>query len=306
MSPILSRRSLLALAALPLISSQGRTQPRPVAVASFSIIGDMLRQLAGEAMEIRVLAGPETDAHHFQPRPSDAEALRGAALVLRNGLGFDAWIDRLLRSTSYRGVVVTATEGITPRRTEVARSGHAAGAPDPHAWQDVRLAAAYAEAILAGLAAADPSGTEGYRAAGQAYAARLAALDAWVRERLGSVPPERRVLVTSHDAFGYFAAAYGVRVLAPQGMGGSAQPSAGRVAALIRQIRQESVTAVFLEGPGSQVVMRQIARDAGVHVGGRLYADTLSPPDGPAASYEAMMRHNVELMVAAMLGRQAP
>ena len=306
MSPILSRRSLLALAALPLIPGRPWAQARPVAVVSFSILGDMLRQLAGEAMEIRVLAGPETDAHHFQPRPSDAEALRGAALVLRNGLGFDAWIDRLLRSTAYSGVVVTAADGITPRRTEVARGGHAAGAPDPHAWQDARLAAAYAEAILAGLVAADPSGAEGYRAAGEAYAARLAALDAWVRERLDSVPPARRVLVTSHDAFGYFAAAYGVRVLAPQGMGAGAQPSAGRVAALIRQIRQEAVTAVFLEGPGSQVVMRQIARDAGVQLGGRLYADTLSPPDGPAAGYEAMMRHNVELMVAAMLGRQAP
>jgi zinc/manganese transport system substrate-binding protein len=260
----------------------------------------MLRQLAGEAMDLRVLAGPETDAHHFQPRPSDAEALRGAALVLRNGLGFDAWIDRLLRSTGYRGVVATATDGITPHRTEAA-GGHAAGAPDPHAWQDVRLAAAYAEAILAGLVAADPPGAARYQAAGRAYAARLAALDAWVRDRLGSVPPARRVLVTSHDAFGYFAAAYGVRVLTPQGVGAGAQPSAGRVAALIRQIRQEAITAVFLEGPGSQVVMQQIARDAGVRVGGRLYADTLSPPDGRAPGYEAMMRHNVELMVAAML-----
>jgi zinc/manganese transport system substrate-binding protein len=302
MTSITSRRSLLALAALSLAPDHPRAQARPVAVASFSILGDMLRQLAGEAMEIRVLAGPETDAHHFQPRPSDAEALRGAALVLRNGLGFDPWIDRLMRSTGYRGVVVTATEDITPRRTEAASGGHAAGAPDPHAWQDVRLAGAYAEAILAGLVAADPPGAARYRAAGQAYAARLAALDAWVRGRLGSVPPARRVLVTSHDAFGYFAAAYGVRVLAPQGMGAGAQPSAGRVAALIRQIRQDGLTAVFLEGPGSQVVMRQIAQDSGVRVGGRLYADTLSPPDGPAPGYEAMMRHNVELMVAAMLG----
>jgi zinc/manganese transport system substrate-binding protein len=299
MTLILPRRGLLAL---PLAAGRAQAQSRPLAVASFSILGDMLRELAGEAMEVRVLAGPEADAHHFQPRPSDAEALRGAALVLRNGLGFDSWIDRLLRSTGYRGVVVTATEGITPRRTEAALGGHAAGAPDPHAWQDVRLAAAYAEAILAGLIAADPPGAARYQAAGQAYAARLAALDGWVRERLGSVPPARRVLVTSHAAFGYFAAAYGVRVLAPQGMGAGAQPAAGRVAALIRQIRQESITAIFLEGPGSQMVMRQIARDAGVRVGGRLYADTLSAPDGPAPGYEAMMRHNVELMVTAMLG----
>jgi zinc/manganese transport system substrate-binding protein len=247
-------------------------------------------------MEVRVLAGPEADAHHFQPRPSEAEALRGAALVLRNGLGFEPWLDRLLRSAGTRGVVVTASEGITPR------PGGQGPGPDPHAWQDVRLAARYAEAILAGLLTADPPRAEAYRAAGADYVARLAALDAWVRQRIATVPAPRRVIVTSHEAFGYFAAAYGVRVLAPQGIGSSAQPSAAQLAGLVRQLRAEAISAVFLEGPGSQAVMGVLAREAGVRVGGRLYADTLSPPEGPAPSYEAMMRHNVELMVPAMLG----
>lgn len=297
MPPALPRRALLA--ALPLLRRPAVAQARPVAVASFSILGDMLRQLAGDAMEVRALAGPEADAHHFQPRPSEAEALRGAALVVRNGLGFEPWLDRLLRSTGYRGVVVTASESITPRPLAPEGQGRA---PDPHAWQDIRLAARYAEAILAGLLAADPPRAEAYRAAGADYAARLAALDAWVRQRIASVPAPRRVIVTSHEAFGYFAAAYGVRMLAPQGIGSSAQPSAAQLAALVRQLRAEAITAVFLEGPGSQAMMQVLAREAGVRVGGRLYADTLSPPEGPAPTYEAMMRHNVELMVPAMLG----
>jgi zinc/manganese transport system substrate-binding protein len=280
-----SRRALLALPAL-LMPGGGRAQGRPVVVASFSILGDMVRQLVGEAVELRVLAGPETDAHVFQPRPSEARAIEGAALVIRNGLGFEPWLDRLLRSTGYRGRVVTTTEGITPRGN------------DPHAWQDVSRARSYAAGIARGLGAVLPPAA--VRAA--EYDARLAALDAWVAGEVARVPPERRVVVTSHDAFGYFAARYGVRVLAPQGIAPNAQPSAAQVAALIRQIRAERVSAVFIEGRGSQAVMERLARDAGISLRGRLYADTLSPPDGPAPTYEAMMRHNLALLVPAMLG----
>ena len=300
--PLARRAALIASAGL--LAGQGAAaqavaqaisqtdDARPVVVASFSILGDMVRQLAGDAVALRVLAGPETDAHLFQPRPSEATAIQGAGLVVRNGLGFEPWLDRLLRSTGYRGALVTASTGITPRP---GGAGHAA---DPHAWQDVALARSYAAAIAAGLRGLLPEAA--VRAAD--YDARLAALDAWVRAEVARVPPARRVVVTSHDAFGYFAAAYGVRVLAPQGVAPNAQPSAAQVAALIRQIRAERVTAVFIEGIGSQAVMERLARDAGVTVRGRLYADTLSPPEGPAASYEAMVRHNLGLLVPAMLG----
>lgn len=301
----LARRSLPLLAAAGLLPAARapRAQARPVVVASFSILGDLVRQVAGERVALRVLAGPETDAHVFQPRPSEAEAIRGAALVVRNGLGFEPWLDRLLRSTRFAGPVTTATEGIAPRRAAPS-PGHSHGpdAPDPHAWQDVQLAQSYVRRIAEGLAGILPAEAAAVRDGAGAFIARLAALDAWVRERLAEVPPPRRVLVTSHDAFGYFAAVYGVRVLAPQGMGGHAQPSAQQVAALIRQIRAERITAVFLEGPGSQAVMERLAADAGVVPRGRLYADTLSAPDGPAPTYEAMVRHNLGLMVPAMLG----
>lgn len=291
------RRALLALAAFP---SPVLAQTRPIAIASFSILGDLLREVAGERMEIRVIAGPDVDAHHFQPRPSHAEAVRGAALLLRNGGGFDAWFNRLIPAR-FNGVTVTATEGLTLRRAP-AQPGHNHGGLDPHAWQDVRLAIAYLRNIEAGLIRADATNAAEYQQRAAAFAVRLEALDAWVRDAIGQVPESRRVVVTSHDAFAYFGAAYGVRFRAPQGMATNAEPSAQQVAALIRQIRAENITAVFIENMANPATLRRLAEEAGVRVRGRLYADALSPPDGPAATYEAMVRHNVGLMTAAMAG----
>jgi len=293
----LSRRGALALPAACLAARPAVAQTRPIVVASFSILGDMVAQVGGDRIALRVLAGPDADAHAFQPRPSDAEAIRGAALVVRNGLGFEPWLDRLLRSTRFAGPVVTAADQVAP----LPIPGRGGDVPDPHAWQDIGRAQDYVRAIAAGLTGLDAAAAPTMRDAAARYLDRLAAHDAWVRGEVARVPEARRVLVTSHGAFGYLAAAYGVRVLAPQGPGSHAQPSAQQVAALIRQIRAERITAVFLDGPGSQALMDRLARDAGVAVRGRLYADTLSPPDGPAATYEAMVRHNLGLMIPAML-----
>lgn len=291
------RRSLLALpAALPLAA---RAQAMVPAVASFSILGDMLREVAGGRVAAQVLAGVDVDAHHFQPRPSHAEALRGAAIALRNGAGFDAWFDRLISSTRFAGVTVTATEGVALRP---ASGAHSHGGQDPHAWQDVRLAIQYLRNIEAGLVRADAAGTAEYRARAAAYATRLETLDGWIRAQVATVPEGKRVVITGHEAFGYFGAAYGVRFRAPQGMNMNAEPSAQQVAALIRLIRTEGVTAVFLENIGNPATLQRLAQEAGVRIRGRLYADALSPPDGPAASYEAMMRFNTSAMVAAMKG----
>jgi zinc/manganese transport system substrate-binding protein len=287
----------------------------PRVVASFSILGDMVRQIAGERVSLRTIVGPNADAHGFQPRPSDAEAMRGAALAVRNGLGFDGWMDRMLRAANHRGAVVTATEGITPRRMAAHAQGpshgeRAGGAaprqvPDPHAWQDPRLGAQYARIIAGALAAADGPNAAAHIAAGEAYAARLAALDGWIRDQVAGVPEAKRLVVTSHDAFGYFGAAYGIRFLAPQGVSTEAEPSATQVAKLIRQIRAEGITAVFMENMGNPATLERLAREAGVRVRGRLYADALSAPNGAAPTYEAMFRHNVGLLVPAMRGDAA-
>jgi len=156
--------------------------------------------------------------------------------------------------------------------------------------------------LAAALAGADPGGAETYRRNAERYGAMLGTLDGWVREQVGSVPQARRKVVTSHDAFGYFGEAYGVTFLAPQGVSTEAEPSAAAVARLIRQIRAESITAVFIENMTNPATLRRLAEEAGVTIRGRLYADSLSPPGGPAPHYEAMIRHNVSLMVPAMRG----
>jgi zinc/manganese transport system substrate-binding protein len=315
-----NRRSLLSLPALVLAGRATAQAPGAIAVvASFSILGDMTARIGGDRIALRVIAGADVDSHGFQPRPSDVAALRDARLIIRNGLGFDGWMDRLVRSAGFRGQVVTATEGITPRAMAAHAHNHAHGGaerrqshsvgprtvPDPHAWQDLRLGQVYLRNITTALAAADPAGEATFRRNADAFAARLATLDAWVREQVATVPEARRRVVTSHDAFGYFGAAYGVQFLAPQGVSTEAEPSAADVARLIRQIRDQRVTAVFMENMANPATLRRVATEAGVTVGGRLFADALSGPGGPAPDYEAMFRHNVGLIVPAMRGGAA-
>lgn len=285
-------------------------------VASFTILGDMLAQIGGNRIDIRVIAGPDANPHGFQPRPSDVQAIGGARLVVRNGLGFDPWFDRLVRAAGYNGPVATATDGITPRAMVHSHAGHghdgagrrtshraeAANIPDPHCWQDLRLAQVYVRNLAEVLVAADPAGTDTYRRNGAAYIARLGTLDTWTRGQIGTVPEARRKVVTSHDAFGYFGRAYGVVFLAPQGISTETEPSALAVAALIRQIRAEQITAVFVENMANPATLRRLAQEAGATVRGRIFADSLSPPGGPAATFEAMMRYNVTQMVPAMRG----
>jgi zinc/manganese transport system substrate-binding protein len=310
-----------ALAASPAAHRQApaqspRADARLPAVASFSILGDMVREVGGARVAVRSIAGPEADPHLFQPRPSDVQAIQGARLVVRNGLAFEPWFDRLLRSADYAGPLVTTTDGVQPRGMENQEHGHDHGGvtrrqqhyvpprrvADPHCWQDLRLGQVYVRAIASGLVAADPAGADHYRRSAEAYLQRLATLDGWVRAQIATVPPARRKVVTSHDALGYFGDAYGVQFLPAQGIMPEGQPSAAQVAALIRQVRAEGITAVFLDAPGSAPVLRRLAEEAGVRISGRLYADALSPPDGPAPSYEAMFRHNVGLLVPAMQG----
>ena len=310
------RRTLLCSPALLLVRP-ALAQQRPSVVASFSILADMTRQIGGDRIALRAIAGADVDAHGFQPKPSDAAALTNAAIVIRNGLGFEGWLDRMIRSSGFKGRLVTTTEGITPRMMEAhghdhggagRRQNHSVGprqVPDPHAWQDEGLAQNYIRNITAGLIAAEPGNEAVYRRDAEAYAARLAALDQWVRAEIAKVPAARRKIVTSHDSFGYFGDAYGVRFLAPQGVSTEAEPSAAEVGRLIRQIRAENITALFMENMANPATLQRIAQETGLRVRGRLYADALSTETGPAPTYEAMFRHNLSLIVPAMRGDAA-
>lgn len=330
----LVRRHLLALglaaglagAAAPALAADDH--PLKV-VASFSILGDMVKEIAGDAVDLTVLVGPDGDAHVYEPTPADAKALGEADLLVVNGLGFEAFMPRLVEAAGFKGRTVVASTGVTPREWEGeeeeaghapadahgheeaghgGEAGHAAhedhdhGAHDPHAWQDLANGEAYVENIIAALAVADPAHAAQYERNGAAYVAELAALDARLKKTFAAIPPERRKVVTSHDAFGYFGAAYGIDFIAPQGVSTDAEASAGDVAGIIEQIRAEHIAAVFVENITDPRLLDRIAAETGARVGGELYSDALSKADGPAPTYARMFEHNASALAAAMSG----
>ena len=267
-------------------------------VASFSILGDIVKNVGGERVEVTTLVGPDGDAHVFEPTPADARAVAAADVVFVNGLGLEGWMERLIQSSDYKGPIVAASEGVKSRTMEE----EGATIADPHAWQDLGNGRIYVANVAAGLAAADPRGAEAYRAAAAAYGAEIAAKDEWVRAELTAVPAGQRRIITSHDAFGYFGAAYGVSFLAPVGVSTEAEPSAAGMARLIKQMRSEGIKVVFFENMTSPKLVATLAGEAGARVGGTLFSDALSPPGGPADSYLKMFDNNLPQLKAAMLG----
>lgn len=267
-------------------------------VASFSILGDIVKNVGGERVAVTTLVGPDGDAHVFEPTPADAKAVAAADVVFVNGLGLEGWMERLIQSSGYEGPVAVAGNGVTSRTMDEA----GAEVTDPHAWQDLSNGRIYVANIAAALAAVDPQGAEAYRTAASAYGAEIAAKDEWVRAELKDVPSGQRRIITSHDAFGYFGVAYGITFLAPVGVSTEAEPSAAGMARLIRQMKSEGVKVVFFENMTSPKLVATLASEAGARVGGTLYSDALSSPGGPADSYLRMFDNNVPQLKAAMLG----
>lgn len=326
----LRRRALaaLALAAVGVLGAGAAAQAQAPAaaaapavpagplkvVASFSILGDMVKQIGGSDVQLDVLVGPDGDAHEYEPTPADARRLAAAQVLVVNGLGFEAWLPKLVRASGFKGTTVVASEGVTPRDFGADASGghdhvHTGdkhddhgheGNIDPHAWQSLANGARYARNIAAALAAADAAHADAYRQRADAYVARIDALDARVKEAFASLPPERRRVVTSHDAFGYFGDAYRMTFISAMGISTEAEPSAADVARIIGQIRQEKVPAVFFENVSSPKLAQQIARETGAHVGGTLYSDALAKPGLPAATYLGMFEWNLSQFMAAL------
>ncbi|MBS0560484.1 MAG: zinc ABC transporter substrate-binding protein [Proteobacteria bacterium] len=289
---------LLTLAAARATAARADTPPLPV-VASFSILADMVREVGGPGVAVTSLVPPDGDPHEYEPKPSDLRTLAAAGLLVVNGLGLEGRMTRLADSSGFRGPVCVASQGVKPR-TMTEDGG--ATVTDPHAWQDPRNGALYARNIAAALAKADPARSDAYRAAGERYAAAILETDAWVAQQFAPIPQARRVIVTTHDAFGYFGARYGIRVLAAEGISTDAEPSAKGIARLVAQVKREHVRAVFLENMTDPRIARALAKEAGAAVGEPVYSDALSPPDGPAPTYLSIFRHNVPLFVAAMRG----
>jgi len=271
-------------------------------VTTFTILGDMARNVGGEHIALTTLVGPDGDAHVYEPTPADGRALAQADLVLVNGLGFEGWIDRLVKASGYKGPVVVASDGISALKAGEDHGrdeGHAENDKDhhhdeldPHAWQDLANGRLYVASIARALAAADPVRADDYRRRAEAYDSELVALDRDIRSRIDAVPADRRKVITSHDAFRYFGRAYGIDFHAPVGWSTESEPSAGEVAVLIRQMRDEGIRALFVENITDPRPVQQLAREAGAVIGGTLYSDSLSSPTGPAPTYLDMFRHN--------------
>jgi zinc/manganese transport system substrate-binding protein len=325
-------RVAMAATLLAFLPGGANAMDKVKVVASFSILGDMVRQVGGDRVEVVTLIGPDGDAHVYDPTPADAKTLAASNILFINGLGFEGWMERLEKSSGFKGKVVTVSDGVTPLDIEEERAhgdeigddhdehaahndenhaehegeehaeheGHHHGDIDPHAWQSLANGKIYVANIRDGLIAIDPEGKDTYEANAAKYLDAIAKEEAAVKEAVAKLPPERRKIITSHDAFGYFGAAYGLEIIAPEGVSTESEASAKDVAKIIRQIKAEKIPAVFLENVTDRRLLDQIARETGAKIGGTLYSDALSNPNGPAPTYLDMFRHNLETLSEAL------
>ena len=277
----------MLLAAFPL-----RAEDRINVVASFSILADFARNAGGERVRVTSLVGPNGDVHVYTPTPADARTIADARLVVVNGLGLEGWLPRLLQSAGSRAPIVTASRGVAPLKF--------GSETDPHAWQSVVNAKIYIANIRNALVEADPAGADDYRKNADAYLAELDALDAEVRAAIAKIPPARRKLISTHDAFGYFAKAYGFETIAPLGVSTEAEPGARAIAGIITRIKASGVSAVFPENISDERLIRRISAETGASIGGTLYTDSLTAEKGDAPTYIALVRHNIRTLTSAL------
>jgi zinc/manganese transport system substrate-binding protein len=316
---MLSRFRLALLATVitlsPAALASASAEPLKV-IASFSIIGDFAKNVGGERVELTTLVGPDGDAHVYEPKPADAVAMAGADVVLVNGLHFEGFLERLVETSGAKAQIVELTKGVEPLKMQEeheaegeahdaaaeAEEGHDHGDTDPHAFQSIANAKIYVKNIADAFCAADAEGCDAYKANAEAYTQKLAAAEDEVRAAVASIPEDKRVIITSHDAFGYFEHEYGLTFLAPEGVSTDAEASAADVAALIRQVREDKASAIFVESITNARLAEQIATETGLKIGGTLYSDALSAADGPAPTYIELMRNNIATIKGAILG----
>ncbi|MDY1037188.1 metal ABC transporter substrate-binding protein [Lelliottia sp. CFBP8978] len=265
-------------------------------VTSFSVLGDMAQEVGGDRVKVTTLVGPDGDPHTFEPSPKDSAALSKADVVVVNGLGLEGWLDRLVKASGFKGTLVVASEGVKTHTLE--EEGKTV--TDPHAWNSAANGARYAQNILQGLVKADPQDKTAFEAAAQPYIAQLTQLDSWAKSRFSQIPREKRRVLTSHDAFGYFGRAYDVDFIAPQGLSSESEASAAQVADIINQIKADGVKTWFMENQLDPRLVKQIANATGAQPGGELYPEALTAKGGAADTYVKAFRHNVNTIADSM------
>jgi zinc/manganese transport system substrate-binding protein len=289
----------VALAGLSL-PALAQTPEKLKVVATFSILGDIVRNVGGERTEVTTLVGPNGDAHVYSPTPADGRRLTEAKVVVANGLKFEGWIDRLVKSSGTKAALVEAANGVKPLKGDEEDHGHGHGGSDPHAWQSIANARTYVANIRDALVAADAAGKATYEANAEAYLQQLDVLDREVKGLVAQIPQDRRRIITSHDAFRYFEDAYGIDFVSPQGVSTDSEASARDVARIIQQIKREKIKAVFVENVSDARLMERIAKETGATIGEKVYSDALSDQKGPAGTYIDMMRHNIRAFSSAL------
>lgn len=286
-------RRLIWLICLAVVTvGPARAQDRLNVVASFSILGDFVRNVGGDRVNVATLVGPDGDVHVYSPTPADAKKVADAKLLFVNGFGLEGWLPRLVQSAGGKAIIVTATGGITPLNL--------GSAADPHAWQSVANAKTYVANIRDALVAVAPADAAAFRANAESYLAQLDALDGEVRQAVATIPEAHRKVISTHRAFGYFAAAYGVEFVAPVGVSTDSEPSARDIAGIITQIKKAKIPAIFLENISDPRLMQRIADETGARIGGTLYSDSLTAEKGEAPTYIAMVRHNIKALTSAL------
>lgn len=300
---------LVAAAIVPLLlggCSNGARRPGKLrVVATYSVLGDLVRSVAGGDAEVTTLVGPDGDAHTFEPTPKDGVALADADVVFENGVNFETWLDKLHKSSKSKGKRVVVTEGLKLRQGEC---HHEPGEKhehedDPHVWHDVKNAIHMVGVVRDALAEADPPNADKYKANAEKYLATLKALDAWVVEKVATLPRQSRKLVTSHDTFGYFAERHGFDVVGTMLASVSTEasdPSPATFAKLVASVKAAKVPAIFAENVHNPKLMERLAKEAGVTLAPPLFTDALGKPGGEGDTYEKMIRHNVITIVEAL------
>ena len=288
---MLRRRDFLAALPCLMVPTQllAQTADRIDVIASFSILADLVKQIGGERVQVTALVGENSDAHVYQPKPADVARIGKAKLMVINGLGFESWADRLVRSAKFQGERLVASRGVKALKVR--------NAVDPHAWQDPENVKIYVTNIRDSLSKIDAAGASVYAANTTAFLGEIDKLDKEIKAAWAPIPREQRRVITSHDSFAYYADAFDVIFLSPQGVSTESEPSARDVATLVRQIRQEKAKAVFIENMSSRRLIESISADTGAKVGGTLYSDALG---GEVKTWLDMMRHNTRLLTQAL------
>lgn len=283
------------------LSAMPSQDQKPLVVATASIFADMAAVIAGDLVTVKSVVPIGGDPHVYEATPADVQLVASADLILKNGLTFEGWLNELIDHSGARAEVVTITTGI-----EAIGSDKYKNAFDPHAWMAASNGLVYIRNIKDALQRLDPANADIYQFNYELYRQQIADLDTYIESRVKLIPDQQRVLVTSHDAFRYYGRRYGIRVEAVLGTSTDAEVQTSDINRLNKVLQQTQAPAVFIESTVNPKLLRQIAADNGVVVGGSLYADSLSDPGGPASTYLDMLRHNTDVMVAALMRTQAP